>query len=325
MALCCSGAEFSLHAGQQRRECVLLSPPLGTTYWLLRPCSDITDRAGCTWTGFVGNHVSSENDLRLCRGSAWGCSVKPSASKHLVCNTRAGHLRGERLVTLSGHSCNSKWGPQPQLKHACLGKPAHHPLCSWKSSISSDQSSTSPDFLRDHKTTSIFAFKCEHVLLHPDCWFELMIISNLKEIPFKLIFSFLLSHPCLGKILNASPSLFPAIKGGNVHQQSPQTGFKVTGCTVHFVLVSVLLPNSEEVVKGNLPFFPFLKAAAGWGKKNAYRSWEHCQVQRVGVPLHLERQLYSVCLGRPSALLRYLTKLFLLCLHVRTLMDTSLS
>ena len=70
MALRCSGAEFSLHAGQQRGERVLLSPPLGTTYWLLRPCSDITDRAGCTWTGFLGNHVSSENDLRPCRGSA---------------------------------------------------------------------------------------------------------------------------------------------------------------------------------------------------------------------------------------------------------------
>lgn len=67
----------------------------------------------------------------------------------------------------------------------------------------------------------------------------------LTEIQFKLIFFFLLSHRCLGKILNASPSLFPPIKDGNAHRQALQSGFKVTGCTVHFVLVSVLLPNIE--------------------------------------------------------------------------------
>ncbi|PKU40758.1 trifunctional purine biosynthetic protein adenosine-3-like [Limosa lapponica baueri] len=39
-----------------------------------------------------------------------------------------------------------------------------------------------------------------------------------------------------GKILNVSPSLFPPIKDGNAHQQALQSGFKVTGCTVHFVL-----------------------------------------------------------------------------------------
>uniref|UniRef100_U3JI50 phosphoribosylformylglycinamidine cyclo-ligase n=1 Tax=Ficedula albicollis TaxID=59894 RepID=U3JI50_FICAL len=43
-----------------------------------------------------------------------------------------------------------------------------------------------------------------------------------------------------GKILNASPSLFPLIKDGNAHQESPESEFKVTGCTVHFVLVSGL-------------------------------------------------------------------------------------
>lgn len=29
-----------------------------------------------------------------------------------------------------------------------------------------------PDFQRDHKTTSIFAFKCERALLHPDCYWD---------------------------------------------------------------------------------------------------------------------------------------------------------
>lgn len=120
-----------------------------------------------------------------------------------------------------------------------------------------------------------------------------MITSHFTGNSFQIDFSFL-SHQCIGKILNASPSLFPAIKGGNVRQQSLQTGFKVTGCTVHFVLVGVLLPNSEEVMKRNLPFFPFLKAEAGWGNKTVYRSWECYQVQHVGVPLHLERQLYTV-------------------------------
>ncbi|XP_064261487.1 trifunctional purine biosynthetic protein adenosine-3-like [Passer domesticus] len=39
-----------------------------------------------------------------------------------------------------------------------------------------------------------------------------------------------------GKILNASPSLFPLLKDGNAQQEPLESGFKVTGCTVHFVL-----------------------------------------------------------------------------------------
>ncbi|NWW65183.1 PUR2 protein, partial [Ifrita kowaldi] len=49
---------------------------------------------------------------------------------------------------------------------------------------------------------------------------------NVKEKDFRLHW----------KILNASPSLLPLIKDGNAHQESQESGFKVSDCTVHFVL-----------------------------------------------------------------------------------------
>ncbi|XP_040401255.1 trifunctional purine biosynthetic protein adenosine-3-like isoform X2 [Cygnus olor] len=84
----------------------------------------------------------------------------------------------------------------------------------------------------------------DHKLYGSRSEFDSTIDQVLEEFAVELIclsgFMRILSSPFLrkwkGKILNASPSLFPAIKGGNVHQQSLQTGFKVTGCTVHFVL-----------------------------------------------------------------------------------------
>uniref|UniRef100_A0A8B9I9F3 Trifunctional purine biosynthetic protein adenosine-3 n=1 Tax=Anser brachyrhynchus TaxID=132585 RepID=A0A8B9I9F3_9AVES len=84
----------------------------------------------------------------------------------------------------------------------------------------------------------------DHKLYGSRSEFDSTIDQVLEEFAVELIclsgFMRILSSPFLrkwkGKILNASPSLFPAIKGGNVRQQSLQTGFKVTGCTVHFVL-----------------------------------------------------------------------------------------
>lgn len=109
-------------------------------------------------------------------------------------------------------------------------------------------------------------------------------------------FSFL-SPWSLGKILNASPSLFPPIKARNTHQQSLPTGFKVTGCAVHFVLVSVLFTNSDEKDF----FFPPLSEGRSTNK------WEEC-VEILGLlPVKHEvcrdyfARLYSLCLGRSFA------------------------
>src|SRR3546814_5267516 len=39
-----------------------------------------------------------------------------------------------------------------------------------------------------------------------------------------------------GRMINIHPSLLPAFKGLNVHQRVVETGAKITGCTVHFVV-----------------------------------------------------------------------------------------
>nr|XP_012949610.2 LOW QUALITY PROTEIN: trifunctional purine biosynthetic protein adenosine-3 [Anas platyrhynchos] len=113
----------------------------------------------------------------------------------------------------------------------------------------------------------------DHKLYGSRSEFDSTIDQVLEEFAVELIclsgFMRILSSPFLrkwkGKILNASPSLFPAIKGGNVHQQSLQTGFKVTGCTVHFVLeescpkavihqepVSVRADDTEETLSARV-------------------------------------------------------------------------
>ncbi|XP_035752316.1 trifunctional purine biosynthetic protein adenosine-3-like [Egretta garzetta] len=80
----------------------------------------------------------------------------------------------------------------------------------------------------------------DHKLYGSRSEFDSTIDRVLEEFAVELIclsgFMRILSSPFLrkwkGKILNASPSLFPPIKDGNAHQQA----LKVTGCTVHFVL-----------------------------------------------------------------------------------------
>ncbi|NWI01728.1 PUR2 protein, partial [Tichodroma muraria] len=84
----------------------------------------------------------------------------------------------------------------------------------------------------------------DHKLYGSRSEFDSTIDRVLEEFSVELIclsgFMRVLSSPFLrkwkGKILNASPSLFPVIKDGNVHQESLESGFKVAGCTVHFVL-----------------------------------------------------------------------------------------
>ncbi|KFP42020.1 Trifunctional purine biosynthetic protein adenosine-3, partial [Chlamydotis macqueenii] len=84
----------------------------------------------------------------------------------------------------------------------------------------------------------------DHKLYGSRSEFDSTIDRVLEEFAVELIclsgFMRILSSPFLrkwkGKILNASPSLFPLIKDGSAHQQALQSGSKVTGCTVHFVL-----------------------------------------------------------------------------------------
>ncbi|XP_037232285.1 trifunctional purine biosynthetic protein adenosine-3-like [Falco rusticolus] len=84
----------------------------------------------------------------------------------------------------------------------------------------------------------------DHKLYGSRSEFDSTIDRVLEEFAVELIclsgFMRILSSPFLrkwkGKILNASPSLFPLVKDGNAHQQALESGFKVTGCTVHFVL-----------------------------------------------------------------------------------------
>ncbi|NXI81653.1 PUR2 protein, partial [Rhipidura dahli] len=84
----------------------------------------------------------------------------------------------------------------------------------------------------------------DHKLYGSRSEFDSTIDRVLEEFSVELIclsgFTRVLSSPFLrkwkGKILNASPSLFPLLKDGNAHQEPLESGFKVTGCTVHFVL-----------------------------------------------------------------------------------------
>ncbi|XP_041328561.1 trifunctional purine biosynthetic protein adenosine-3-like [Pyrgilauda ruficollis] len=84
----------------------------------------------------------------------------------------------------------------------------------------------------------------DHKLYGSRSEFDSTIDRVLEEFSVELIclsgFMRVLSSPFLrkwkGKILNASPSLFPLIKDGNAQQEPLESGFNITGCTVHFVL-----------------------------------------------------------------------------------------
>ncbi|NWT14700.1 PUR2 protein, partial [Vireo altiloquus] len=84
----------------------------------------------------------------------------------------------------------------------------------------------------------------DHKLYGSRSEFDSTIDRVLEEFSVELIclsgFMRVLSSPFLrkwrGKILSTSPSLFPLIKDGSAHQEPLESGFKATGCTVHFVL-----------------------------------------------------------------------------------------
>ncbi|KAL9866682.1 trifunctional purine biosynthetic protein adenosine-3-like [Geothlypis trichas] len=98
--------------------------------------------------------------------------------------------------------------------------------------------------LRSAARAGIPARVIDHKLYGSRSEFDSTIDRVLEEFSVELIclsgFMRVLSSPFLrkwkGKILNASPSLFPLIKDGNAQQEPLESGFKVTGCTVHFVL-----------------------------------------------------------------------------------------
>ncbi|NWI44911.1 PUR2 protein, partial [Picathartes gymnocephalus] len=93
----------------------------------------------------------------------------------------------------------------------------------------------------------------DHKLYGSRSEFDSTIDRVLEEFSVELIclsgFMRVLSSPFLrkwkGKILNASPSLFPLIKDGNAHQDPQESGFEITGCTVHFVLEE---PSAEAAI-----------------------------------------------------------------------------
>lgn len=54
-----------------------------------------------------------------------------------------------------------------------------------------------------------------------------------------------------GKIVNIHPSLLPAFKGLNVHQQALDAGVRVAGCTVHYVVPE--LDSGPIIAQASVP------------------------------------------------------------------------
>ena len=87
-----------------------------------------------------------------------------------------------------------------------------------------------------------------HYFINPEDFssrkdYEKALINKLKEYEVELVvlagFMRILSPYFINKyrqqIMNIHPSLLPAFRGLNAHQQALEYGVKVSGCTVHFV------------------------------------------------------------------------------------------
>lgn len=57
-----------------------------------------------------------------------------------------------------------------------------------------------------------------------------------------------------GRLINIHPSLLPAFKGLNVHQQALDAGVRVAGCTVHFVVPE--LDSGPIIAQASVPVLP---------------------------------------------------------------------
>ncbi|NWV34429.1 PUR2 protein, partial [Grantiella picta] len=98
--------------------------------------------------------------------------------------------------------------------------------------------------LRNAARAGIATRVIDHKLFGSRSEFDSTIDRVLQEFSVELIclsgFMRVLSTPFLrkwkGKILNASPCLFPLPKAGSAPQEPLGSGLQVTGCTVHFVL-----------------------------------------------------------------------------------------
>ncbi len=57
-----------------------------------------------------------------------------------------------------------------------------------------------------------------------------------------------------GRLINIHPSLLPAFKGLNVHQQALDAGVREAGCTVHFVVPE--LDSGPIIAQASVPVLP---------------------------------------------------------------------
>lgn len=71
---------------------------------------------------------------------------------------------------------------------------------------------------------------------------------------FMRILSDWFAHQWAGRLINIHPSLLPAFKGLNVHQQALDAGVRVAGCTVHFVVPE--LDSGPIIAQASVPVLP---------------------------------------------------------------------
>jgi len=71
---------------------------------------------------------------------------------------------------------------------------------------------------------------------------------------FMRVLSALFLRSWEGKIMNIHPSLLPAFKGLNVHEQALDAGVRISGCTVHYVVPE--LDSGPPILQAAVPVEP---------------------------------------------------------------------